>query len=255
MAGEHREIYIQLKLKQVLIKRFAMLSCMRRASPNVLLCQLKVLRDITSRTLSAVTTLAVDDVDKRENSILVNWSKEKDSWSKYHFDWLRDSCLCTKCRHPGYNQRLLDTLEDATPTSVEVEDSAAAVEVEWRDGHRSQYSYEWLLANSYCHNNVNKPAKPGEDKIKEITLWDHKTMVDPPQVNYNNMMTNDNSLLTMLRAIYKYGFCFILDAPVTKESMTAAGDRVGPFKNSYYGQQWYMETTSHKKEYVSRLCG
>jgi len=201
-----------------------------------------------------VTTLAAEGVAKRENSILVNWNKEKDSWSKYHFDWLRDNCPCTKCSHPGYNQRLLDTLEDATPASVEVEDSAAAVEVEWRDGHRSQYSYEWLLANSYCHNNISKPAKPGEDKIKEIILWDHKTMVDPPQVNYDNMMTSDDGLLTMLRAIYKYGFCFILDAPVTKESMTAAGDRVGPFKNSYYGQQWYMETTSHKKEYVSHLC-
>ena len=193
------------------------------------------------RTQATMSAAAVNI--KGENSIMVNWNKKKDSWSKYHFDWLRDNCPCTKCRHPGYNQRLLNTLEDATPTSVEVEDSGTAVEVKWRDGHRSQYLYEWLLANSYCHNNISKPAKPGEDKIKEITLWDHKMMVDPPQVNYNDMMTNDDSLLTMLRGLHQYGFCFVLGAPPTEESMKEAANRVGPFKNGYFGgQQWVMKS-------------
>ena len=103
-----------------------------------------------------LATAVVSKVNKDEKSILVNWDKGRDSWSKFHFDWLRDNCPCTQCKHPEYDQRLLTTLEDPVPANVDVEGSGDAVEVEWRDGHRSQYPYHWLLANSYCHNNVTK---------------------------------------------------------------------------------------------------
>ena len=201
----------------------------------------RVIPAISSRKL-ATTVAAVSamyKVDKDEDSILVNWRKENDSWSKFHFDWLRDNCPCTKCRHPEYDQRLLTTLEDPVPANVDVEGSDDAVEVEWRDGHRSQYPYSWLLANSYCHNNVTKET--GEKK--EITLWDGNSMaaLNPPEVNYNDILTDDGKLLTLLRNINRYGFCFVMDTPLTTEAMVEAASRVGRTQNSYYGQQWYME--------------
>ena len=162
-------------------------------------------------------------ISKNEDSILINWNKEKNSWSKFHFDWLRDNCPCTKCEHPKYHQRLINGLEDATPANVDVEGSEA-VEVEWRDGHHSQYSYNWLLTNSYCHNNVTKATKK-----REITLWDRNSMVDPPEVNYNNVMTDDKELLAFLKNTYQYGFCFVLNTPPTRESMFEIGSRVGPY--------------------------
>ena len=201
----------------------------------------RVIPAISSRKLA--TTAAVSrhncEVDKDENSILVNWRKENESWSKFHFDWLRDNCLCTKCKHLEYDQRLLTTLEDPVPANVDVEGSNDAVEVEWRDGHRSQYPYSWLLANSYCHNNVTKET--GEKK--KITLWDGNSMaaLNPPEVNYNDILTDDDKLLALLRNIYQYGFCFVLDTPLTTEAMVEAASRVGRTQNSYYGQQWYME--------------
>ena len=199
----------------------------------------QVIPAISSRKLA--TTAAVSsrhEVDKDENSILVNWRKENNSWSKFHFDWLRDNCPCTKCKHPEYDQRLLTTLEDPLPANIDVEGSDDAVEVEWRDGHRSQYPYSWLLANSYCHNNVTKET--GE---KKITLWDGNSMaaLNSPEVNYNDILTDDDKLLTLLRNIYQYGFCFVLDTPLTTEAMVKAASRVGRTQNSYYGQQWYME--------------
>ena len=184
-----------------------------------------------------LATAAVSKVNKDEKSILVNWSKEKDSWSKFHFDWLRDNCPCTECKHPEYDQRLLTTLEDPMPANVDIDGTDDAVEVEWRDGHRSQYPYSWLLANSYCHNNVTKETS----NKRKITLWDRNSMVDPPEVNYNDIMTDDKRMLTMLRNLYRYGFCFIMDTPPTKESMLDAANKVGPIQTSYYGLQWYME--------------
>ena len=185
--------------------------------------------------LRRLTTAAVSKLDK---SILVNWNKGNDSWSKFHFDWLRDNCPCPKCKHAEYDQRLLITLEDPTPANVDVEGSEA-VEVEWRDGHHSQYPYSWLLANSYSHNNITKET----GNRRKITLWDSnsKVTVNPPEMNYNDIMTDDKKLLTLLRNLYEYGFCFILDTPTTGQSMIEAANRVGPIQNSCYGQQWYME--------------
>jgi trimethyllysine dioxygenase len=44
--------------------------------------------------------------------------------------WLRDSCVCTACRHPTTNQRLVDTFNlpwDIEPTSVEYVDKGVRV--------------------------------------------------------------------------------------------------------------------------------
>ena len=187
-----------------------------------------------------LATAAVSQVGKDQKSILVKWNEGKDSWSKFHFDWLRDNCPCTKCKHPEYDQRLLTSLEDPVPAYVDVEGSDDAVEVEWRDGHRSQYPYSWLMANSYCHSNVTKET----GKKRKITLWDRSSMANPPEVNYNGIMTDDRELYMLLQSLYQYGLCFVLDTPPTKESMMKAVDRVGPIQNSYYGLQWYMEAGS-----------
>lgn len=195
---------------------------------------------IISRRLSSAE---IFKLDKDEKSVMVNWRKGKDSWSKFHFDWLRDNCPCTDCKHPEYGQRLLSTLEDPTPANVDIESSSEAVKVEWRDGHHSQYPYNWLLANSYCHNNITKPTG---DKRK-ITLWDSTSPVtiNPPELNYNDIMTDDKMLLMALRNLYQYGFCFILDTPPTKEALFKAASRVGPILTvGYYGDLWYLTVGS-----------
>jgi len=179
-------------------------------------------------------------IDKADDSILVNWNKEKDAWSKFHFDWLRDNCPCPKCKHPELKQRLLDSLEDPTPVNVDVK-GEDAVQVKWRDGHRSQYPHDWLLANSYCHNNISA-IKPPPARQRKVTPWDRDTIPDPPpEVNYNDVMADDKSLLALLSKTYQYGYCFILNTPATLESNIGMGERIGPLMNSFYGVQWNIE--------------
>ena len=203
---------------------------------------------VSSRT---IITPAASKIDEDRNFILVNWSQERDSWSKYHFNWLRDNCSCSKCKHPEYDQRLLNTLEDPIPAKVDVEGSDA-VGIKWRDGHDSQYTYDWLLANSYWHNNVI--VETGF-KTREITLWDSNSTVtnNPPEIQYNDIMTDDKKLLTLLRNLYQYGFCFVLDTPFTKESMVDAATRVGPILNTYYGLQWQMTAGDMKIKLVTEF--
>jgi len=182
----------------------------------------------------------VSGINRGDESILVNWNKERDVWSKFHFDWLRDNCPCPKCKHPELKQRNLDTLEDATPTIVYVE-GKDVVEVEWRDGHRSQYSHDWLLANSYCHNNISA-IKPQPAAKRKMILWDRDSVPDPsPEVNYHDVMANDKSLLVLLQKTYQHGYCFILNTPPSLESNIEMGERIGPLINSFYSMQWDIE--------------
>ena len=72
--------------------------------------------------------------------------------------------------------------------------------------------------------------------------------MNPPEVNYNDITTNDDNLL---RNLYQYGFSFVLDTPPTKEAMMKAANRVGPIQNSYYGLQWCMEAGNMKIKLVA----
>ena len=69
-------------------------------------------------------------------------------------------------------------------------------------------------------------------------------MVTPPEVNYSDIMADDKKLLTLLRNLYQYGLCFVVDTLPTKESMMEAVNRIGPVQTYYYGLQWYMEAGS-----------
>ena len=199
-----------------------------------------VLRSTTvlrSRRITFAAFRTIVTAAQEQHSIQVNWDKEKDTWSKFHYEWLRDNCPCTKCRHPDFDQRLLSSLEDATPSNIDVKGSDV-VEIEWKDGHRSRYSYKWLLDNSYCHHNLNKPET---EKRREVILWDRDTMVNPPVVNYDDVMANDKGLLELLRNIYCFGVCFVPDTPVAPEAMMELATKIGPIRQTYYGTQWFME--------------
>jgi len=50
--------------------------------------------------------------------------------------------------------------------------------------------------------------------------------VNPPEVNFNDMMTDDKKLLTLLRNLYHYGFCFIPVTPPTKQLMIGVSSRI-----------------------------
>jgi len=185
---------------------------------------------------------AVPKVEKKDRCIVVNWSSEmsseKNKWSKYHFPWLRDNCRCSLCSDSKFNQRLLNTLEDATPADVHLpDDGSCSVEVQWADGHCSRFSFDWLLANSYCHNKVTTPKR-----TREMFLWDSSIKDNPPKMKYENIMKDNNQLLlTLLKNIYRYGFTLVEETPPSPEATEAIGKRIGAISNNFFGPLWFME--------------
>ena len=183
-------------------------------------------------------------------ALLVKWDKQKDAWSRYHYEWLRDNCACPSCRHPGTGQRILTTLEDSRPDIIQGDIINQLVKITWKDGHNSQFQHSWLLKNSYYHNNIAtiKPAV-----TTDMVLWDAEYFKnrEPPSVGYEEFMKSDGGLLKMLQQFKKYGLCFIHNTPASKEATSDAIRRIGRLKNSYYGGVWNIIAGSMSIRLVS----
>ena len=185
-----------------------------------------------SRAFAFVGGITAD----RNDSMLINWDANKETWSKYHYEWLRDNCNCPECYHPDTGQRILRTTEDARPDSVQSDDDR--VEIKWKDGHSSQFVLSWLLENSYCHHNIDK-VRPASKKPAQ-TLWDAEYFSNRelPSVDYEEYMKSDEVLLKMLQKFRQYGLCFIHNTPVSEEATGDALRRIGPLRKTYYGEVW-----------------
>ena len=64
-----------------------------------------------SRSTAAIK---IASAKKEGDALLVTWEEEEDrgrgrDGGRFHYVWLRDSCLCAECYHQTTHQRLLDT--------------------------------------------------------------------------------------------------------------------------------------------------
>ena len=193
------------------------------------------------RNCSVLVPITIDIATEQNDSILVNWNREKGARSTFHYDWLRDNCQCPKCRHPATGQRILRITEDARPDSVQLLRDNGEVEIKWKDGHVSEFTHGWLLKNSYSHYNIDN-IRPAATKKPTQTLWDAEYFSNRelPSVDYAEYMKSDEVLLKMLQKFRQYGLCFIHNTPVSEEATGDAIRRIGPLRRSYYGDVWSM---------------
>lgn len=181
--------------------------------------------------------------------LLVNWKsneggQEKSYEGKFDNFWLRDNCRCSQCYTT--NQRLFDTASlptDIQPKQVTLSDKTS-LEIKWQDGHKSNYTADWLLENAYdCSSEFITKQEP--DPVKEPIAWGREISDDPPRVGYNGVMTDDKSLLEVSDKIDVYGFCLVDDAPLEPAGTEDLVRRFGVIKNSHYGMVWIIEPNNH----------
>lgn len=87
---------------------------------------------------------------------------------RFHKIWLRDNCLCPKCRHPTSFQKLYDISERLDPPEIlSVEESNEQLKIVWNEAppHHSTFSIPWLL--NYAYDGQSKPPS-----VPEQLLWD-----------------------------------------------------------------------------------
>jgi len=192
-------------------------------------------------------SMSVASIFKDTNSLLVKWDQQEGVWSRFHYKWLRDNCICPKCCFPGTGQRILRMHENAQPDSVVTGNER--VEIVWKDGHNSHYNHSWLLENSYYHSNI---ASNSTTQSSDMVLWDAEYFKnrEPPSVEYEDYMNSDEGLLKMLQQFRKFGLCFIRNTPASEEVTFDIVRRVGPLRRTYYGDVWSMVAGNMSVGYV-----
>jgi len=159
------------------------------------------------------------------------------SWPSF---WLRDSCQCRECVHPETRQRLLDTF--SLPLNIKpsaVRELADHVEIEWaNDGHKSIYTFDWLrnhqfrLPSSEAFSNVTE----GRFRADQAVVPNNPELY--PTVDYDEVTSSDAGVRKWTSQIFRWGFSFVRDCPVTPEATQKLLERIAFIRPTHYGGFW-----------------
>ncbi|MEM7562514.1 MAG: TauD/TfdA family dioxygenase [Pseudomonadota bacterium] len=159
--------------------------------------------------------------------ILVQW--ESGNTGRFHPIWLRDNCRCEACGEPavGYrNLRLTHLSLDEHPAKVE--HNAFSMQITWQDGHRSEYTEDWLRQHCYDDDARRK-------RCLQPLLWDDSFRKDPEIFSYRDV-SSDQALLDILVQLRDRGICFLREAPAEAGIVDAFASRIGFPQESNFGK-------------------
>jgi trimethyllysine dioxygenase len=143
--------------------------------------------------------------------------------------WLRDNCRCPSCVNQQTMQRNFDTFK--LPEDIHLVHATADptnIHVEWSDGHKSTYPWEFIRHYIY-HNERTDSLDP--------SLWGNEVHINPPAVNYRSVMGEEPSGLPQLTMkLRKDGFCFVEGTPYDNPEPTRELlERIAFIRQTHYG--------------------
>lgn len=165
-----------------------------------------------------------------DKKVLIPWEEGKTSY--YQHIWLRDHCRCSECRHPETQQRLCDTF--SLPPNIKldaVEATKEGLKINWKDDHTSVFPWDWLHLHSYSPR-LEKYISP------RFHLWGSEIDNDPPEVEYESVMSTNKGVALWTSKIHKYGFCFVNGVPVDPDATKKLIERIAFIRHTHYGGFW-----------------
>lgn len=160
--------------------------------------------------------------------------------------FLRDSCTCPQCRDPHSKQKLFQTSDipadlEGSCKSIVDDEKGLSVELEWKSDvkgygleHRTRHSIEWLRRAVHTEIDLR-----GGVRYDDRVLWDNKRITkDNKWVDYNEYMSQDETLFDALTHLNRYGLLFLKNVPDSENSVVQLASRIGTLKDTFYGRTW-----------------
>jgi gamma-butyrobetaine dioxygenase len=169
-------------------------------------------------------------LDVRPRELAIAW--RDGHRSLFHALWLRDSCPCPTCAHPGTGQRLLET--GSLPADLGLaagrEREDGAVEVRWTgDGHVSAYTPEWLRGHCLCE--ADRAARRPRPRY-----WRAEGRPGLPEARHADVVADGHALAGWLAAIADHGFAVLRGVPVVPGEVTRVAGLFGHVRETNYGR-------------------
>ena len=174
--------------------------------------------------------------DARELTII--W--EDASPSHLQAIWLRDHCQMPSSRNPDNGQRLLNITD--IPLDIGIKQASLEADrliIEFSpDGHRSEFSLDWLYQNCYC---LNQPYDDRSEAGK--ILWHGLSFGQAlPRYAYPAFCDQPRSKLAALQAVRDYGFVLLDAVPCESGQILKVIEEFGYVRETNYGPMFEVRT-------------
>ena len=155
---------------------------------------------------------------------------------RFHALWLRDNARDEYTRSPGNGQRLitiLDIPEDTRIAEATISHGTASLRFE-PESKVVNYDAAWLAAHAY-----DAPAQKDQGwTAPDIERWDSRLHNAVPTGSWPVVSTGRAALGQWLRAIRRYGFAVMTDAPTTSGALCKVAELFGYVRETNYGR-WF----------------
>lgn len=128
---------------------------------------------------------------------------------------------------------------------MELADKNRTLKIKWNgeDGHVSEYPVEWLVRYSSKKNRSKARFNSLRQKV-----WDKEMMEEQVKwVDYESYMKDDEALLDVLKTLQHSGLVFLRGVPTEVDSVATVAKRIGPLKNTFYGETWDVKSVANAK--------
>ncbi|CAD0114896.1 unnamed protein product [Aureobasidium uvarum] len=165
--------------------------------------------------------------------------------------FLRDACACSQCVDISTRQKRFDSADIPSNIRIRSLDSGSGPDSEtvitWKhDVHGFGPDHVTRLSNKLLVRSTLYP------KTHEYTggkwAW-NKSVLEERMVDfeYNEYMSDEKVLFRMLEQLQMFGLVFIKNLPEAESSVIQTANRIGPLKNTFYGETWDVRSVSNAK--------
>jgi alpha-ketoglutarate-dependent taurine dioxygenase len=173
---------------------------------------------------------------------------------------LRDMCTCPRCVDQSTRQKLFSTVDISPKITLRtVTEVPNGVEIEWSNdipgfdkSHKSVFTTDMFDAMAARGSSKTLPSLPAR------RLWtDSQFRNEAPDLTYEAYMEDDTILYEALQQLHSYGLLFLKDVPESPDSVSRIVQRIGPLKNTFYGETWDVRSVPQAKNvaYTSQDLG
>lgn len=155
---------------------------------------------------------------------------------RFHALWLRDNARDEQIRSSGNGQRLITILDIPAQTHIaEAHATNGTVSIRFEpESKMLNYDAAWLAAHAYDALAQTERGWSASD----IERWDNRMHNAVPTGSWPQVSTDRAALGRWLRAVRRFGFAVMTDAPTTSGAICKVAELFGYVRETNYGR-WF----------------
>ncbi|OBW65677.1 MAG: Uncharacterized protein AUREO_042550 [Aureobasidium pullulans] len=168
--------------------------------------------------------------------------------AKYDNIFLRDSCACAQCVDASTRQKRFDSADIPTNISIRsLKYDGEHIIITWKhDVSGFGPDHQTRLSHDFLKRAPKRPVHTAYSggKWAWTTAEFEAQMVD---YDYHDYMSDDKVLFQLIRQLHTFGLVFIKNVPESESGVVDTANRIGPLKNTFYGDTWDVRSVSNAK--------